>query len=394
MTGASSITASKPTQEEEELRANFRLSLIEGVGPKILACLLDRFGSPQAVLSANRSELRRVAGVGDKLVRRILEPPPMEMVEEELAACKRAGIAVISHSQAEYPSPLREIHDPPSLLFCQGAWLARDALALAIVGSRHATPYGFRIAERLAASLARAGFTIVSGLARGIDAAAHRGAIQAQGRTIAVLGGGRLRLYPPEHEGLALEVERCGAVISEHPPQIPPRTGSFPQRNRIISGLSQGVIVVEAPENSGSLITARLAMEQNRTVFAVPGPVDSRASRGCHKLLKDGAILVENADDVLAALGPLPAPAPVPCSIEKPQSAADSAPPSAIQHPAELLLNPLEKEILALVGNDVTLMDSIIEKSGLPAHQVLAIMSVLEVRRLVRRIGGQRVARP
>ena len=180
-----------------------------------------------------------------------------------------------------------------------------DALSIGIVGTRHATQYGLRQAERLAGSLARAGLTIVSGLARGIDAAAHRGALAAGGRTLGVLASGVLNIYPPEHDQLANEVAACGALLSEQPARSAPLAGTFPQRNRLISGLSLGVIVVEAAERSGALITARHAMEQGREVFAMPGNVDSRCSHGCHRLIRDGAKLIETADDVLEELGPL-----------------------------------------------------------------------------------------
>ena len=196
-----------------------------------------------------------------------------------------------------------------------------------------------RQAERLAGSLARAGLSVVSGLARGIDAAAHRGALSAGGRTIAVLGSGLLNIYPPEHRQLADEVAAHGAMLSELPPRSEPLPGTFPQRNRVISGLSLGVIIVEAAEHSGALITARLAMEQGREVFAVPGRVDSRTSRGCHRLLRDGAKLVETADDVLEELGPLVEAAP-----------RDDG--QAIHHPAELLLNDVEQQVLAGFGGD------------------------------------------
>ena len=223
------------------------------------------------------------------------------------------------------PSPDPRPADPP--LRPRGRSSRRDALAVAIVGSRKCTPYGLRIAERLGHSLGRVGLTVVSGLARGIDAAAHRGALEAGGRTIAVLANGLAEVYPPEHEGLAREVAASGAVISELPMRQEPLAGLFPQRNRIISGLSLGVVVVEATPRSGSLSTARHAMEQNREVFAVPGPVDSLASRGCHRLIRDGARLVETVDDILEELGPL---------VREVRPSADATP---VRHPAELALS-------------------------------------------------------
>jgi DNA processing protein len=233
----------------------------------------------------------------------------------------------------------------------------------------------------LAGSLARAGLTIVSGLARGIDAAAHRGALAAGGRTLAVLGSGVLNLYPPEHAELADEIVAHGAVISEVPPRSPPIGGAFPQRNRIISGLSLGVLVVEASSNSGALITARHAMEQGREVFAVPGRIDSRQSHGCHRLIRDGAKLVETVDDVLEELGPLVAP-------------ATSAEGQAVHHPAELLLNDIEQKILAAIGSEPITIDAVLEDCSLPTPQVLATISVLEMRHLVRRLSGNMIMRP
>lgn len=357
-----------------------RLTLIAGVGPRTRLALLDHFGSAASVLQAGQSELQKVAGVGPKLAARIVTAREAVDAEGELELCRREQIAVLSEASPDYPAPLREIADPPGVLFLRGNLLPTDRLAIAIVGTRHATRYGRTQAERLAASLVRAGLVVVSGLARGIDAAAHRGALAAGGRTLALLGSGVLNIHPPEHETLADEVAASGAVISESPPRFAPLSGSFPQRNRLISGLSLGVIVVEAAERSGALITARHAMEQGREVFAVPGPVDSRASRGCHRLLRDGAKLVESADDVLEELGPLMAPVP-------------QADGRTIHHPAELQLNPVEQQVLQAIPTAPTAIDHIVAESGLPVHQVLSAVSVLEMRRLVRRVSGQQLLR-
>ena len=224
------------------------------------------------------------------------------------------------------------------------------------------------------------GITVVSGLARGIDASAHHGAMEAGGRTLAVLGGGHLRLYPPEHAKLAEQISNQGAVLSESLPESSPKTGSFPRRNRIVSGLSLGVIVVEAAERSGALISARLAMEQGREVFAVPGRIDSRMSRGCHRLLKDGAKLVESVDDVLEELGPLATPTRIDAETE-------------IRHPAELKLSDQESLVLNAIKSDATEFDMIMEQTGLPAARVLSTISVLEMRRLVKRVSGTALVR-
>jgi DNA processing protein len=363
------------------LAAALRLSMVPGVGPRTRTKLLERFGSPEAVLQASPSDLRTVPRMSANVCRAICSAQEEIDAEAELELCRREQIDVVLDNDEAYPRPLRDLPDPPGVLFVRGSFAPSDAVAVAIVGSRHATQYGLTQAERLAGSLARAGLTVVSGLARGIDAAAHRGALAAGGRTIAVLASGVLNIYPPEHKSLAEEVTNNGAVISEAPPRAEPLAGMFPQRNRIISGLSLGVLVVEASTRSGALITARHAMEQGRDVFAVPGPITSRMSHGCHRLIRDGAKLVETVDDILEELGPLVAAAP----------ARDDG--REIHHPAELALNDLERAVLAAVPEQATTVDAVIATSGLPAPQVLATLSVLEMRRLIRRLSGNSVLR-
>ncbi len=364
----------------DELAAELRLCLTSGVGPLMRKALLDRFGSANAVFAAAPSELAEVDGVGPKLGRALSAARREVNVEEELEICREHGIATLLHSHSDYPRLLKEIPDPPGVLFVRGQILASDAMAIAIVGTRHSTQYGLAQAQRLASGLSRAGLTIVSGLARGIDAAAHRGALSAGGRTIAVLGGGVLTIYPPEHEALAADVMGHGAVISESPPRAPALGGTFPQRNRIITGMCLGVIVVEAAERSGALISARHAMEQGREVFAVPGRIDSRASHGCHRLIRDGAKLVQSVDDVLEELGPLVESAPRDDGRE-------------IRHPAELQLNEIEQQVLEAIGVDPTSIDDVVVTSGLPVPRVLSTISALEKRRLIRRVSGNTVMR-
>jgi DNA processing protein len=374
------VNPSSSSENSAHLADAVRLAMVSGVGPRLRKALLEAFGSPGAVLAAGVADLRSVPGIGAELARRIAAATDEIDVDGELALCAQHGIRILTDQDADYPRMLAEIHDPPGILFVRGEFQPADALSVAIVGSRHATHYGVAQAERLAASLARAGLTIVSGLARGIDAAAHRGALSAGGRTIAVLGSGLMNLYPPEHAELADEVACQGALVSELPPTSPPLAGAFPQRNRIISGLSLGVMVVEAALRSGALISARHAMEQGREVFAVPGRIDSRMSHGCHRLIRDGAKLVESADDVLEELGPLVAP-------------AQSAGGQEVRHPAELALNPLEQQVLAAIASDPTTIDTIVAASGLPTSQVLSTISVLEMRRLVRRLSGNALVR-
>lgn len=377
-------------QTNGDVSAELLLALTPGVGPRIRKTLVEHFGSAAAVFQAAASDLRQVNGIGPKISRSIAMARNEVDVAAELARCREREIRVLALSEAAYPAPLRNIFDPPGVLFVRGEMRPCDALAVAIVGTRHATQYGLAQAERLAASLARAGYTIVSGLARGIDAAAHRGAIKAGGRTLAVLGSGVLNIYPPEHVQLADQVIQQGALMSESPPDLPPLAGAFPQRNRIVTGLSLGVIVVEAAERSGALISARLAMEQGREVFAVPGRVDNRMSRGCHRLIRDGAKLVETVDDVLEELGPLAAPALAPAA-----SAAtdENGSPREIRHPIELQLNPPEQAVLSAIGDEPISIDELVVASGLPVPNVLSTISVLEMRRLIKRIGGNRVMR-
>jgi DNA processing protein len=366
--------------ERDTLADTLRLALVPGVGPVTRRALLERFGTARAVLDAAPSQLRGVPGVGAKLAERIVAARREIDAEAELRVCHEHGLTVLTEEDADYPRMLREIHDPPAVLFLHGDLRPQDRLAVAIVGTRHATRYGQQQAERLAGGLARAGLTIVSGLARGIDAAAHRGALQAGGRTLAVLASGVLNIYPPEHAALAEQVRAAGALISENPPHSAPLSGAFPQRNRLISGLSLGVIVVEAAERSGALISAQHAMEQGREVFAVPGRVDSRTSRGCHRLLRDGAKLVESVDDVLEELGPLVAGTP----------GVDGR---VVHHPAELQLNDQERQVLDAIDEEPTSIDAVVVGSRLPIQRVLSTISVLEMRRLVRRISGNLVAR-
>jgi len=368
-------------EDESDLHDLIGLTMVSGVGPRTCGVLLSRFGTASKVLDAPFSQLRDVTGVGAKLAERIGQVRHEQSGRIELESCRKMGVDVIVRGDPAYPEPLEEIPDPPSLLYVKGNLESRDQLAIAIVGSRKCTPYGLRVAERLAAALARTGFTVISGLARGIDAAAHRGALKAGGRTLAVLANGLSQIYPPEHEELAREVSRAGALISETPLFQQPMAGLFPQRNRIISGLSLGVVVIEATPRSGSLSTAAHAVEQNREVFAVPGPVDSLASRGCHRLIRDGAKLVETVEDVLEELGPL---------VREVRTNPDEPP---VRHPAELALTDDERALLGHLGDGPIGVDELIVKTRMTAGQVMATLSVLEVKRLVRRMPGHTFVR-
>ena len=370
----------QPVLIENETEAALCLNLVPGIGPIVYADLIDAFGSPSNVLNAAPAQLREIPGVGSKLVHGIVNAKSTGNVAGQLEICRQNKIEILERSCDQYPQRLSEIYDPPTILFCQGKLIPADNVAMAIVGTRHATRYGIKIAEQLARGLSMAGVTIVSGLARGIDAAAHRGALESGGRTIAVLGGGHLKLYPPEHADLATQICGQGAVVSESLPESSPKSGSFPRRNRIVTGLSLGVIVVEAADRSGALISARLAMEQGREVFAVPGRIDNRTSRGCHRLIRDGAKLVENVDDVLEELGPMATPTQL-----------DDE--TTIRRPAELKLTEQESQVLNAIGTEATQFDLIVEQTGLPPARVLSTISILEMRRLVRRVSGTALVR-
>ncbi len=364
----------------DDLLAAMALSLVPGVGPRLQTALLEFFGSPDIVLRQSLESLLAVDGIGHQIAERITSPIHMAAAREMLRRCTDTEVQVLRKNRGGYPSNLKNVDDSPLLLYCRGSIRPEDDLAIGIVGSRRCTAYGRKQAERLAGSLARAGFTIISGLARGIDAAAHRGALAAGGRTIAVMATGVKTIYPPEHAELAVDISQSGAVVSEFPLDTKPKPGLFPQRNRIISGLSLGVIVVEANRNSGALYTARHAMEQGREVFAVPGQIDNIASAGCHDLIRDGVTLIRGADDVLEGLGPLARP-------------ATTATEETVLHPRELALNPQEKEILNLITTSPTHIDEILQAANIELSRVLSTITILEMKRFVRRLPGNMLVR-
>ncbi|HEY3197458.1 MAG TPA: DNA-processing protein DprA [Nitrospirales bacterium] len=294
-------------------------------------------------------------------------------------------MTTIGISDPRYPVSLRNIADPPPLLYVDGELEPVDAQAVAIVGSRRATPYGIRVARMLAGELSRLGFTIVSGMARGIDRVAHEIAIAAGGRTLAVLGCGLDVLYPPEHAQLRAQIAGAGAVLTEFPLGSPPLAAHFPRRNRILSGLSLGVVVVEAAEGSGSLITAKFAAEQGREVFAVPGPIDAPTSRGTHGLLKLGAKLTETVDDILDELLP---------QLEKPVMTASLCSASATESRRPLMdFSPEEQRVYAVVSQDPQSIDELTEQAALASSTVASALLGLELKDAVRQAPGQRYHR-
>jgi DNA processing protein len=294
-------------------------------------------------------------------------------------------MTTIGISDLRYPASLRNIADPPPLLYVEGDLEPIDAQAVAIVGSRHATSYGIRVARMLAGELSRLGFTIVSGMARGIDRVAHESALSAGGRTLAVLGCGLDVVYPPDHEQLRAQIPEAGAVLTEFPLGSPPLAAHFPQRNRILSGLSLGVVVVEAAEGSGSLITAKLAAEQGREVFAVPGPIDAPTSRGTHGLLKLGAKLTETVDDILEELVP---------QLERPVMTTSFCPTSAAGARRPLMdFSPEEQRVYAVVSEDPQSIDELTEQAALASSTVAGVLLALELKDAVRQTPGHRYHR-
>ncbi len=367
-----------------QLEPWLRLRAIEGVGDLTALQLVRHWHSPDAVLRASRDDLIQ-QGCSPQLADAIrLGPdgPACRNIERELKTIERKHIEVLSLFDPVYPARLKMIADPPPLLYITGTLTEQDELAVAIVGARRATAAGRILTEELSHDLAAAGMTVVSGLARGVDAAAHRGALASQGRTIAVLGCGIDRTYPPEHDRLRRQIEERGAVLSEVPVGAPPHSHHFPRRNRIISGLSLGVVVTEAVISSSSLITAKLAAEQGREVFAVPGFVKEETSRGTNALLKNGASLVERAQDVIDAI--LPQLDPV-FRLRLEHSPAKRERGDQLGKEERLVYDALPYEPL--------MVDEVIAATGLPVSAVMAWLLSLELRQRVRQLPGQRYLR-
>ncbi len=351
------------------------LNMMQGVGPVTVRTLSLSLGSVEAILTADRDALLGVSGVTKASVSAILEQRNrLDPVKEEaLAAALDAHI--VTQVDPEYPKRLLEIYDPPLALYVQGDLQSRDEHGVAVVGSRRTSHYGLETAERLAAGLAMSGVTVISGLARGIDTAAHKGAMKGKGRTLAVLGGALDCLFPPENAGLAKQISKQGAVVSEYVMGRQPDKTTFPVRNRIVSGISKGVLVVECDVASGAMITAHQALDQGRTVFAVPGRIDSFGARGPHRLIRNGARLVEGVEDILEELG---------CLIPTPVGGAGGT--------ARPVLSMAESELVELIDKDTEIeLDGLIRASGRKASEISALLLGLEMKRVVKMLPGQRV---
>lgn len=363
-----------------EMRAFLTLHLVPGLGSQRTQALIDELGTAQAVLLANKQALLAVPLIGPKLANLIAAAHRTIDVDAELQLIEKHRCSLIPLGDPNYPGSLAQIPSPPPILYLRGALQSEDQNAVAIVGSRQCTDYGRRMTRQIAGDLARNGYTIVSGLARGIDGEAHRGAIQAGGRTLAVLAGGLSKIYPPEHKGLSEEVEKVGALITEAVMKQPPTADSFPARNRIISGLSRAVVIVEAAEKSGALITAHHALDQGRSVLAVPGPVTSAASGGAHALIRNGAILCRSAADVMEELDGI-----APLIESKEQIEAPVKPKSP---PPDL--DESQQAIWNLLAKGPRHLDEMVQESGISAAQLSGMLLMMEMKKAIRRLPGNR----
>ncbi|HZR04646.1 MAG TPA: DNA-processing protein DprA [Candidatus Udaeobacter sp.] len=351
------------------------LNMLPTVGPVRLRKLLEVFKRPQEILAAKRGELRKIEGIGNEVADQISNWESIIDLGTELDRIHEFGAMVITQESSSYPRALREIHAPPIVLYVWGELKERDHHAIGVIGARRTTHYGVESAKKLAYQLAYAGLTVVSGLARGIDTAAHQGALAAKGRTIAVIGSGLAKLYPPENAALAEKIRAGnGAIVSEFSMEIEPDRQTFPMRNRIISGWSHGILVVEAGLNSGALITASQALEQGRSVYAVPGHINAPSAMGSNRLIQQGARLVMDASDILDDLQIL-----LPEAKPSAEAAARPLPP----------LSEEERRIYDAIEATETSIDDITEQTRLPSATVSSTLLQLELKRLVKQLPGK-----
>lgn len=340
------------------------------IGPKRLAYLLNCFGTLQAAWGASQKQLAQI-GLDSRAMSNLLTLRGKLDLPEEYAKIERLGAKLITLADDQYPALLKRLEDAPLVLYVRGELSAADDRALAVVGTRKATTYGRTVAHRLSKELAAQGITIISGLAHGIDSAAHQGALDGGGRTLAILGNGVDKIYPRDQLKLAEQIMRCGAIISEFPLGMPPEKRNFPRRNRVISGLSLGVMVAEAPENSGALITASTAAEQGREVFAVPGNILNPMSRGSNRLIQEGAKLVMDVRDILEEFNI------VHTTVQTRTQTERIAPD-----------NPVEAQILQQLGADPIHIDDLARTLGMPVQTVSSTLTILELKGLAQSVGN------
>jgi len=355
--------------------AYLALNLLPKIGPVRVRRLLEVFGTPERILIAKAREISQVDGFGPDLSETIANWETTVDLSRELRRIQEENLTLLTQEDTLYPKLLKEIHDPPLVLYVRGQLTERDHHGIAIVGSRRTTHYGSSMAKKLGFQIAYAGYTVISGLARGIDTAAHEGALASKGRTVAVIGAGLAKLYPPENQALADKIATQGAVVSEFPVDYPPDKQTFPMRNRIVSGWSCGVIVAEAPVRSGSLITAQQALEQGRAVYAVPGNVDRPSSHGCNKLIQEGAKLIMDGSEVLDDLMTLFPTQPMAPKMEAAK--------------LDVVLEGDEEKIYTALGAGEAHINEITERSGLASSLVSAMLMRLEMKRLVKPLPGR-----
>ena len=387
------------------------LNLIQGVGLKTVQALREVFGSTERALQATSDELRKIDQLSPTVCDLLIHKPVLYPIERELELIHKYGCQIVTLYDGAYPPHLKEIDTPPFVLYVKGKLTPEDALSISLVGSRNAKDYGRKVSYRLSYQLAQRGVTVISGLAKGIDTLAHRGALEAGGRTIAVMGNGLSIVYPATNSNLAEKIEASGALVSEFPMAARPKSRNFPRRNRIISGLTLGTVVVEASNRSGALITARLAAEQNREVFAVPGEIFSELSAGTHKLINDGAKLINTVDDLLNELPPyvlnqiqsqaspvlapdMEAEPPQASPVEKgdtklvsTQASSEARQPVSTPPPPDL--TPDEKTIFDAIEVPSSHIDTIVRATQLPIGQVSSVLLMLELKGVVQQLPGK-----
>jgi len=367
------------------------LNMVPKLGPVRIRRLLDRFGSADAILTAQRDQLIALDGFGPETIKPLLHWEDHVDLSTELATLKERQLHVITPQDDHWPKHFEHLYDAPLLLYVWGKITPADSHALAIVGSRRATHYGLQQTKKIAYQLAYAGYSIISGLARGIDTAAHEGAIAAGGRTLAVLGSGLSQLYPPENIGLAERIaDGHGAVLSEYPLTTPPSKTTFPQRNRIVAAWNSGLLVTECPSRSGALITANLASDNGKQIFALPGPVDRPNSGGCHDLIRQGAVLVTSGTDILDDLSQLSLDQPTP--LDRTETPHPTSSQTTAKDP-EPTLSEEEKKILQAIGSEERNIDDLVRLTKLDPAILSPTLLQLEMKAKVRALPGLRYAR-
>ncbi len=362
-----------------KLEALVGLNMFCGIGTIRLNKLLEFFGKPENILKARCQELTQVFGIGENIAQKITSLKK-EDIDKEFSLAQKLGLKILTQEDADYPQNLKHIPDPPFVLYVKGRLEEKDRCSIAVVGSRRASFYGLTSAEKFSADLANEGFTIISGLARGIDTCAHKGALKSGGRTIAVMGSGFQYIYPAENKKLVETIAQNGAVISEFPINTRPLSQNFPCRNRVISGLSLGVLVVEAARNSGALITADFALEQGRDVFALPGKVDSDNSFGTNELIKQGAKLVSCAEDISEEFN-------FGQDMELKKSKSQEA--VVVQPVKSLSLAEDESLLYNLLSEQPASLDEIVEKSNIDIPKISGLLLKLSMRRLIKELPGK-----